>query len=375
MKKIYSKSVFEFNPTTERYEVNQDESEWHYVDDNTPIAYCGGGGLFGGGGDSGGGGGTTTTVQKSDPWSGQQPYLTTGFTQAQKLLDAPAPAYYPGNTVVPFSPETNAALAMQTNRALNGSPVDTSANQQLSSTMNGGYFNNIANNYNSAPGQSVSNSTLANIAAGNNLYGGAGFNAAYQAAANQIIPQVNSQFENSGRLNSGLAQTAQTQALGDAFASQYQQQEQNQLAANQMIGTNTQNYWNTLGSERENQIRGVYAAPSIANQDYSDISALGAVGAQKEDLQQQSLANDINKWNYNQNSRISQVQNYLNMIQGNFGGTTTTDSPFFQNRSAGALGGAMGGASLGSMLFPAAAGATPFGAIGGGALGLLSGFL
>jgi hypothetical protein len=63
MKKIYTKGVLEYNKRTKRYELIESESEWHYIDDNAPIAYCGG--------DSGGGGGgsqTTQTVQKADPW-------------------------------------------------------------------------------------------------------------------------------------------------------------------------------------------------------------------------------------------------------------------------------------------------------------------
>jgi hypothetical protein len=48
MKKIYTKGVLEYNKRTKRYELIESESEWHYIDDNAPIAYCGG--------DSGGGG-------------------------------------------------------------------------------------------------------------------------------------------------------------------------------------------------------------------------------------------------------------------------------------------------------------------------------
>ena len=45
---------------------------------------------FGGGSQSG----STTTVQKSDPWSGQQPYLTFGFNEAQNLFDSATPQYF-----------------------------------------------------------------------------------------------------------------------------------------------------------------------------------------------------------------------------------------------------------------------------------------
>lgn len=66
---------------------------------------------------------------------------------------------------------------------------------------------------------------------GDYLYGGPGFNAAYNAAANKIIPQVSSMFSGGGRLNSGLAQGAMTSNLGDAFAGLYNQERARQLAA------------------------------------------------------------------------------------------------------------------------------------------------
>ncbi len=56
---------------------------------------------FKGGG--GGGSQSTQTVQKADPWSGQQPFLTTGYEQAQARLNSDQPSYYPGSTVTPFN--------------------------------------------------------------------------------------------------------------------------------------------------------------------------------------------------------------------------------------------------------------------------------
>lgn len=193
-----------------------------------------------GGGDSGGG--STTTVQKSDPWEGQQSYLKQGFKKAEDLfMNQPGPQYYPGNTIVPFSPETNAALNLTTQRALSGSPLQSAANNQLTGTLNGDY-----------------------------LYGGSGFNAAVDAATRKAMPQVNSQFESAGRLNSGLAKTAQTQAIGDAFASQY-------------------------GDERQNQQRAMLFAPQMMQQDYADYQQLANVGAAREGMSQSQLAEDVNR--------------------------------------------------------------------------------
>jgi hypothetical protein len=279
-----------------------------------------------GGGDSGG---STTTVQKSDPWEGQQSYLKEGFKKAEDLfMKQAAPAYYPGNTVVPFSPETNAALNLTTQRALSGSPLQSAANNQLTGTLNGDY-----------------------------LYNGSGFNAAVDAATRKAMPQVNSQFESAGRLNSGLAKTAQTQAIGDAFASQY-------------------------GDERQNQQRAMLFAPQMMQQDYADYQQLANVGAAREGLSQSQLAEDVNRYNYNQQAPGLQLQNFMGTIQGDYGGTKTATSPLYRNQGAGMLGGALGGLSLassmGASLTPAAGAgmlAGPWGLAAGAALGgLLGGF-
>jgi hypothetical protein len=229
------------------------------------------GGLSGGGG----GGGEQTTVQKSEPWSGQQPYLTRGFQDAQNLfLDSPPPAFYPGSTVQPYSPETNTALQLRTLRALNGSPVQDAANSQLTGTLNGDY-----------------------------LFGGQGFNQAVDAASRKILPQVvNSAFERAGRTGSGLASTARTQAFRDSFADQY-------------------------GQERQNQMRGLLTSPSVQAQDYADIDQLQGVGSALEGYQGGVLGDSVNRFNYGQNITQDQLKQYMQLIQGNYGNTTTTTAP------------------------------------------------
>lgn len=271
----------------------------------------------------GGQSGSQTQTQKTEPWEGQQPYLKEGFKKAEDLyMKQDAPAYFPGNTVVPFSPETNAALNLTTQRALSGSPLQSAANTQLTGTLNGDY-----------------------------LYGGQGFNAAVDAATRKALPQINSKFEGGGRLNSGLAKTAQTQAIADAFASQY-------------------------GDERTNQQRAMLFAPQMMQQDYADYQQLANVGAAREGLSQAQLAEDVNRYNYNQQAPGLQLQNYMSTIQGNYGNSQTTTSPLYRNQGAGFLGGAMGGmsmaSSLGALPGMAALGGPP-GLIGGAILGGLLG--
>jgi len=166
--------------------------------------------------------------------------------------------------------------------------------------------------------------TLQGTARGDFLFGGPGFNAAYQAAANKIIPQVNSQFALTGRSGSGLAQTAQTQALADAFASQY-------------------------GQERGLQQQAAMAAPGAA---------------------QQQAQYGINLANLPQDLLYGNLSNYANIInpQLGAGGTSTQSSQLYRNAGAGALGGALTGAEIGSVI-PGLG--TGLGALLGGLGGLL----
>jgi hypothetical protein len=300
-----------------------------------------------------GGGGGTSTVEKSDPWSGVQPYMvggqqsklvpkisyntnpetgqstpyvdydtvTTGsntpglFSEAAKLYQNHTPTYFPGSTVVPFSNESEMAMGAQTRRAMYGSPVTQSAQDQNLATTRGDF-----------------------------LYGSPGFDAAYQAAANKIIPQVDSAFAGAGRYGSGLARTAQTQALGDAFAGLYNQERQRQQAASAL-------------------------APTLAGQDYADINALSQVGAQREGYAGDLLAEQIARHEFQQNLPYEKLQQYASIVQPGLGigGQRTSMSPLYRNRAAGALGGAASGAMIGSQIMPGWG--TAIGAIGGGLLG------
>lgn len=196
MKKIYTKSVFEFNKSTNQYQLNSDESEFYYLPDDAPIAQMKGGGA-----------------------NFQVPFVRRGIKEAeQAFLNSPD-----------FSPEALETQNMIMNQGRQGAGIAGDANQQLQKTINGEY-----------------------------LTGGKGFDAAIEAAKNKILPSVNSSFEKSGRGGSGLADVAKTGAIGDVFAGQYAQERANQLnATNQAIqnqNTNLNNM-NRVGSDTSNARR------------------------------------------------------------------------------------------------------------------------
>jgi hypothetical protein len=77
-----------------------------------------------------------TSTQTSTPWEGQQPYLTDLFSQAQQLYGAGGPQYFPGQTVAPFSPQTQMGMDLTTQRALGGDPSMQGFGNYLSNTFN-----------------------------------------------------------------------------------------------------------------------------------------------------------------------------------------------------------------------------------------------
>ena len=125
--------------------------------------------------------------------------------------------------------------------------------------------------------------------------------------------------------------------------------------------------WNT---ERDNQIKGMMFAPQLAAADYQDIASLSEVGTARENYAQEQINADMDRYNYNAGRPASALQNYANLIQGNYGmsgSTTSKGSEGKSNPLGGMISGAASGAAIGSF-FPGFG--TAIGAGAGGLLGL-----
>jgi len=256
---------------------------------------------------------TQTVTQKSGPWSAQKPYLKEVFKEAQQQYRGPKPTFYPGQTYADFTPQMESALGGIEQRAQTGTPSLKAAEDLATKTLSGDF-----------------------------LYGGEGFNKALQAAERRVLPQIESRFAGSGRFGSGLSRQAEAQALGDAFAGQY-------------------------GQERALQQQMAGMAPQLAQAGYSDLNQLAKVGALRQQQDQRGIDEAMARHQFQQNAPKQQLRDYLQMIQGNYGGEQTqTTTGFKGNPAAGILGGALGGAQIG-------AGFGPYGAAGGAALGGLLG--
>ena len=143
------------------------------------------------GGGSGGGGQTTTQIQQIDPI--MRPYIDYGLQEATRLYQNPdIPQYYPGQTYIAPSQQTQAALAAAQQRATTGNPLVPAAQQQALNTMQGNYLS------------------------GNPFFEGA-FKAATQGAQTQYMDSTQQALSNAsraGRYGSGAMGTALDRAGG-----------------------------------------------------------------------------------------------------------------------------------------------------------------
>tara|TARA_R100001510_G_scaffold11754_1_gene9000 strand:+ start:4729 stop:5559 length:831 start_codon:yes stop_codon:yes gene_type:complete len=270
-----------------------------------------------------GGGGTQTVYQKLDP--AQAPFVEYGLEQAKEQYQtSDMPSFYPGDTFVGPSEQTQAGLDAAQNRAVMGSPLIPAAQQQVFDTISGDYL-------------TADNPYFTDV-----------FNTASDAAQQKYFDamnQINSQASMAGRYGSGAMADLQ-----DRATSQF---------ASALTDTAGQLAFDNYARERQNQLAQTQLAPSMAAQDYADIDRLLKLGQAAEGYQAMALEDDINRFNFNTNLPQLKLQQYLNAAYGAPMGQVQTVPVPRTNPIAGAAGGAMLGAQLGG----------PYGAIAGAALG------
>jgi hypothetical protein len=247
------------------------------------------GGLMGG---SGGSGGTTTT--NTAPWVGQQPYLTSGFKNAQNWYNQG------GTSVAPLNSMQNQSFNMAGQNANNptlGAASNAIQNFAAGNMMNNPYLNQMAN--------SADNSITRN----------------YQ---NAVAPGISSNFEANGRYGSGAMSNSQGQAQ--------------QNLATQLGYTNANIFGNAYQQGMNNMLQASSLAPANNASTLANINQVNAAGNQQQ-AQQQAV-----------NSQpLANMQGYQGLINGNFGSTTT--QPYYMNQGANIMGGALIGNQIGNSLF------------------------
>jgi len=271
------------------------------------------------------GGGGTNTVSRTELDPTMRPFVQYGLEEATRLYQQPnLPSYYPGQTFVSPSQQTQAALAAAQQRATMGNPLTPAAQQQALNTVQG------------------------NFLGGNPFFQGA-FRGATQAAQTQYQDAVNQALSNAsraGRYGSGAMGTALDRA-GGAFATA-------------LTNTAGQLAFENYNQERARQQAMIGAAPTLAGADYEDINKMLQLGQVAEGYQETALADAVNRFNFAQQAPYQKLQSYLSSAYGAPAGMQVSQ-PVYRNQFGNVLGGALTGAAIGG---------TPGAAIGAG-LGLL----
>jgi hypothetical protein len=313
--------------------------------------------------------GSTRQTTTTEPPTFIRPFMEYGAQQSRALYETGGPDYYPGNTVVPFAPQTEAALGMTEQRALQGSPVVGAAQNYATNTLNAtpsSQFGGASNPY----------------ASGANPYGGASnpyLDATFNRAADSVQNRIQSGFAGSGRnIEAGrpVAADEMSDLAARIYGGAYENERNRQLSyGQQQLGIGASGYESErdrmaqdLERQRSMQFGVAGLAPQLANQDYVDINALQGVGGQVEDLSGRLMEDQAARWDFSQNAPQINLDNYLARVTGAYPGQNATQTtPTYRNRTAGAMGGAMAGAQLGSQIYPGWG--TAIGAVAGGLLG------
>jgi hypothetical protein len=281
----------------------------------------------------GGSSGSSTVRNELDPTI--KPYVGYGLSEAQRLYRRGGPQYYPGQTYVGMSPQTQSALGQAEQRAKMMQNYINPVTGMVGQTAAGGYLG------------------------GSPFFGGA-FDAATRRARGQYedaTQQLQSQASSLGRYGSPAQQMLQ-----DA---------QDATFAQALTDTAGKLAYDNYAQERARQMQ---AQMNLANLYESGLdrrmdatNQLLQTGQIAEGYEEAKLADAINRFNYQQNRPYANLQTFLSNVYGAPRGSEQTQ-PIFRNRAANVLGGGLLGAQLGQSV----QGISPtYGALGGALLGML----
>ena len=263
------------------------------------------------------GGGSTTTTQKSEPWSGLQPYLKDAYAQASNLYKSGGPEFYPNATYVPFSDQSNLGLELLTNRALQGSQFDQPAGWLANTMM-------LAGNKNTMDAADAFRGT----AQGDYLNANPYLDAMYNQAAGKVtdsfnegvMPAINATFGSAGRTGSGAHALATGRAAGELadtlgtmssnlYGGNYQSERDRMMSAAGGLG-------NVAASDAQQRFQAANLGMGLGQQQYQDIGQLLNAGQMIEGKAGEVLGDSMNRFDYYQNRPEQNMNNYMAWLSG-----------------------------------------------------------
>ena len=339
----------------------------------------------------GGGGQSTNTVEKSDPWEGQQPFLKDVFGKAQARYNQAGPSFYPSSTIAGFNPleqsyqnqvvdyaQGGRPQAMQTGAesAINNQLFNPAGNPIFQATRGlAPYATSGLDRASGFTGQQALDTANASPIMQQMLSGNVQNNPFIQSAVSNFADDAVNNFQTKvmpamrssqiayqpggssrGDIETGLATSGLARSIADfsnkAYMDAFDSAQNQQLQAAKLMEQGRQQRANEAlaqgmgafgsGLQGEGAIQGglatgLSAYPTISQTPIDMLGNVSDIGMTQRELAQQQLDEAINRYQFEQNIQDQKLQNYANLVQGNYGSSNVTS----QNRGGGGLAGSL----------------------------------
>lgn len=239
------------------------------------------------------GGGTQVSTTNVEPWAEQKGYLTGGFEQAQKIFDRGAPRYYPGETLAGFDPaqkfaqERTIQYAAGPRADLQQRAAETSLVQGLSGQIDPNAYNPMVN--------ALTSNVIGNL-------------------QKDVLPGIRQQQVMYQPGGSSRAALQQNQAVTDAVT-------------RGMTKPIADMYTNAYNQAQQRAVQSGSLYPSIMGAPLAMNAAIGNIGAQRRAMTQAAIDRDMARYEYEANAPQNALRNYMAMVSGDYGSTTTATTP------------------------------------------------
>ena len=288
-----------------------------------------------------GGGGTETSISLTEPWEEQKPYLTGGFKEAQRLYNRGAPEYYPGETLAGFDPMEKAAQQATLGYAMGPRAAGMQAGGE-------GALMRSLGGYTGFTPRQAGDLLAGNVRTGAGTPYGAMENALTQGVMGNlqknILPGIRQQqvmYQPGGSSRGALeqnkavsaaVQSGLTKPLAQMYGDAYQTAQGMRMPMSQSI----------IGQQQYGQ----QMYPSIMNAPLGMYGAMGGVGEQRRAMTQEGIDQDMARYQYQSNAGQNALRNYMAMVTGDYGSTTTSTTPAPKDNTMANLIGTLGSAYL-----------------------------
>lgn len=265
----------------------------------------------------GGGSRPVESTTKTEPWSEQQPHLKKVFSEAERLYQSPGPSLMPGSQVAPMTDAERYAQTYLKNLAGTqvGAAADLGAAQKFGlgavlSPNSNAYLRDYADAATRGIWDNLNNNVL-------------GQTRAAASGANQF-----------GSSRHGVVEGIASKAAIDADAA-----------------TRAGIYSNAYGQGLDVFKSTLAGAPSTMMAQQIPGQVLSGVGAQERAFSQALLDEEVAKWNFEQNLPFTKLAQYQNLVQGNYGGTSTANQMLMSQGSGSQLGSLIGLGLMAASMF------------------------